>query len=1230
MWAPQNSHPLLFSVLAKYARSHTFAPSSSSASVSPTSSSHNTSRKIPLFPYFRFHSLPSNFSYSYGLPESSEEKKTSPLRTSSLENLLLSHQETSSSSSSPSSLHCQASPSTRVPPLSSLHSSSSSSQEPSLLSRGHGGERKETKEDANDRHHEEEQHISSSLSSTKKTTLHISLPSPLSSSSSSLTPPSRGMGETRNTSKIIPHPSTSQSLHTSGSSSSSSSTPHSSLPLPSSSSLSAKPFPSSSYHHHHHSSSPPLPLRVVILFGSTGGTSAAVAFSLFHSLVHRLLASSSSSSSSSSPHASSSSSSCRSVHHPRVSTPRISTSPLSRRDSDKGGETGLFSSSPKANSPSENEENSRKPSAPQASSSSTPNGMLVNGVEEMDAEKKGGEEDTCKKKKKKSRDSSSVPSSSSSSPRNPKQDKDLSLQSRTSRLTPRSSSSSSSSSSLPLHERLSSGRSEGARELSRLSSSRLSRHDPNGGLDHRPEGTPSMKSHLLLRKNSKGEGGDYLHDYDKTRQKGLSTSSHGHFATSSFFSSGEERDTGVKGSSSSNSEGSLQGEEDSEFLHAFLSRKRDAAIRAAETASLGLRVASSYADTALKKAKERMEEKKKKDRSERREKKGMRGRGGDKDDEREMKETEERKRSEEEEERQEDEKDEEASDEEDKIWFLDQVKVGHIEVYIQSMEYISFEDLLSFVEESRSIAHRFTSPSSSGVCTPHLLLFFALSTFSHGTPPPSAEAFYQEVEESSRDFRVDRLALYDCAIAGVGCGSTDYPSSTYCKPAKSLLALLHNSFGMRLFLSSQPLLFLSDTSADATTEMKLRKWRDGLLSQFSLFIHPETSYSSRLSLLAHAEKSLSAPRQQQPVSNMSMFPSTSSRLTGKKKSSSLLSSSSSFSLDERSLIEQQLDAEEATVIPGIRKQRPDDIGPGAGVGGDRRRRKTKEEEEKKRCDENDGDEKEKKIGVGESPNEREHERIFNKKKDEEESERDIRDKETRAEEEQDNEQAGRRRNRDITVDGEKNATEETSSSSSSSSSSLDESSSEEEEDEEVNDGEISMVEKRHPSSQTSLLFSTCHSNVEAEDLEDLIPNDSHPPPLSSSSLPSQPPATSQKKKATKTSSSLLKPMLSAGQAEKLRKEHYKIVGSHSAIKLCRWTKSQLRGRGGCYKNTFYGITSSQCMELTPSLACANKCVFCWRHHKNPVGTSWRWQVDEPDFILQEGLKSHFQTIKELK
>lgn len=98
----------------------------------------------------------------------------------------------------------------------------------------------------------------------------------------------------------------------------------------------------------------------------------------------------------------------------------------------------------------------------------------------------------------------------------------------------------------------------------------------------------------------------------------------------------------------------------------------------------------------------------------------------------------------------------------------------------------------------------------------------------------------------------------------------------------------------------------------------------------------------------------------------------------------------------------------------------------------------------------------------------------------------------------------------------------------------------------------------------------------------------------------------------------------------LTKQGYKIVGSHSGVKVCRWTKSMLRGRGGCYKHTFYGIASHQCMETTPSLACANKCVFCWRHHTNPVGTTWRWQMDEPDEIIKGAMDGHYKMIKQLK
>ncbi|KAK2660526.1 hypothetical protein Ddye_007059 [Dipteronia dyeriana] len=98
----------------------------------------------------------------------------------------------------------------------------------------------------------------------------------------------------------------------------------------------------------------------------------------------------------------------------------------------------------------------------------------------------------------------------------------------------------------------------------------------------------------------------------------------------------------------------------------------------------------------------------------------------------------------------------------------------------------------------------------------------------------------------------------------------------------------------------------------------------------------------------------------------------------------------------------------------------------------------------------------------------------------------------------------------------------------------------------------------------------------------------------------------------------------------LEKQGYKIIGSHSGVKICRWTKSQLRGRGGCYKHSFYGIESHRCMEATPSLACANKCVFCWRHHTNPVGKSWQWKMDDPLVIVNTAIDLHTKMIKQMK
>lgn len=98
----------------------------------------------------------------------------------------------------------------------------------------------------------------------------------------------------------------------------------------------------------------------------------------------------------------------------------------------------------------------------------------------------------------------------------------------------------------------------------------------------------------------------------------------------------------------------------------------------------------------------------------------------------------------------------------------------------------------------------------------------------------------------------------------------------------------------------------------------------------------------------------------------------------------------------------------------------------------------------------------------------------------------------------------------------------------------------------------------------------------------------------------------------------------------LTKQGYAIIGSHSGVKICRWTKSALRGRGSCYKFSFYGIKSHLCMETTPSLSCSNKCVFCWRHGTNPVGTTWRWKVDPPEMIFDGAKEAHLKKIKMMR
>ncbi len=96
-----------------------------------------------------------------------------------------------------------------------------------------------------------------------------------------------------------------------------------------------------------------------------------------------------------------------------------------------------------------------------------------------------------------------------------------------------------------------------------------------------------------------------------------------------------------------------------------------------------------------------------------------------------------------------------------------------------------------------------------------------------------------------------------------------------------------------------------------------------------------------------------------------------------------------------------------------------------------------------------------------------------------------------------------------------------------------------------------------------------------------------------------------------------------------RKEHYGLVGKHSAVKVCHWTKDEMVGGPGCYKNTFYGIKSHQCVQMTPALnSCTENCAFCWRFQGfDSMRIS---DEDDPEFILDESIRQHLKLISGFK
>ncbi len=94
----------------------------------------------------------------------------------------------------------------------------------------------------------------------------------------------------------------------------------------------------------------------------------------------------------------------------------------------------------------------------------------------------------------------------------------------------------------------------------------------------------------------------------------------------------------------------------------------------------------------------------------------------------------------------------------------------------------------------------------------------------------------------------------------------------------------------------------------------------------------------------------------------------------------------------------------------------------------------------------------------------------------------------------------------------------------------------------------------------------------------------------------------------------------------LRKQKYHFVGSHSAVKRCKWLYESIINDRPCYKQKFYGIKSHRCIQMSPSLYyCTQQCLFCWRAQSGDLEVTWDEtkisKVDEPKEIVEGCFKA---------
>jgi len=98
----------------------------------------------------------------------------------------------------------------------------------------------------------------------------------------------------------------------------------------------------------------------------------------------------------------------------------------------------------------------------------------------------------------------------------------------------------------------------------------------------------------------------------------------------------------------------------------------------------------------------------------------------------------------------------------------------------------------------------------------------------------------------------------------------------------------------------------------------------------------------------------------------------------------------------------------------------------------------------------------------------------------------------------------------------------------------------------------------------------------------------------------------------------------------LADQGYQLVGKHSAVKLCYWTRESLARGRDCYKGRFYGIESHRCLQMSPAIdSCNLTCRFCWRNQGWENDETME-AFDDPEQLLDRSIDAQRRIVSGFK